>query len=192
MKLLTTTIATLLAGAVFNASAAVTLNVSNGILMGANNVNVNGVLYNVEFTDNDITTLMPPTQNFDAQAASQALLDQVFVGVYDNEPDLTNGCGFSGFCGITTLAPKDPIYDRIEYLANNYSGLISNGYSIFSDNVTGYANYSFTEAANSASDDVYYTNALWTVAAVPEPSSFAMLLMGGLAALSISRKRKCN
>lgn len=186
LKLLTKTIiATFLASVAFNTTAAVSLNVTNGILMGANNVDVDGVLYNVEFTDDDTTATMPPSTSFDARAASQALLDHVLVGEFDDKTHLTNGCGFDGFCMISTISSVDSL-DTFEYVVWNYGGAI---YGTVPDEIFTAINMT-SAASNNLSGGYTHTNARWTVTAVPEPSSVALLLVGGLTALGFSRRKK--
>lgn len=87
---------------------------SNGILMGAKGVLVEGAYYDVTFADGSCISLFSGCNqssdfNFTTQssaiAAAQAILDQVFIGIYDENPNLTFGCristGFSyGYCGV--------------------------------------------------------------------------------------------
>lgn len=89
-----------------SARAAVVLNVSGGKLVGAQNVNVLGDLYDVSFVDDTCAAVFfgcDDVTDFDfgdlasASAAAQALLDQVFVdslvfGLFDSDPNLTFGC----------------------------------------------------------------------------------------------------
>jgi len=76
-----------------------------GLLAGATGVNVGGTLYDVEFVDGscialfdgcDAITDFEFTTESAAVAASQALLDQVFLnvpqGTFDDTPFLTVGC----------------------------------------------------------------------------------------------------
>jgi hypothetical protein len=86
--------------------ASALLVVSGGILTGAKGVDVGGTLYDVEFMDGTCVALFNgcdnPATDFtfttqaDALAASQALLDQVFLdggqGNFDSTPSLTVGC----------------------------------------------------------------------------------------------------
>jgi hypothetical protein len=97
------------------------LDIRDGELFGAIGVDVNGVLYDVAFRDGTAIELYDgadentdfPFTNPDnlndaslAVAASQALLDQVFVdsslGAFDSTPNLTNGCGAPGGCSVNT------------------------------------------------------------------------------------------
>ncbi len=93
------------------ASYSALLNVNNGILLGASDVDVNGVLYDVSFIDGTCAELFSGCdQNTDfpfanpldlddgtlGTAANAALLDQVFIdsllGMFDSDPTKTNGC----------------------------------------------------------------------------------------------------
>lgn len=91
-------------------SAAETI-VTNGKLLGATGVLVNGSSYNVSFVDGTCAALFSGCdQNTDfvfqdsaaARAASQALLDQVFLGIYDTNPELTSGCSSTSTCTAFT------------------------------------------------------------------------------------------
>jgi hypothetical protein len=97
------------------------LDIRNGVLFGASEVDVNGALFDVQFKDGtcielfddcDENTDFPFTNPANLndgvllRAAMQALLDQVFVdsslGAFDNEPNLMNGCNVPGGCNIAT------------------------------------------------------------------------------------------
>ena len=92
-------------------SYAATLIVNGGILEGASDVNVNGSLYDVYFMDGSCVSLyngcddQPDflfTDNDSASAASAALLEQVFIGIYDDDPELTRGCTYDTRCRVRT------------------------------------------------------------------------------------------
>ena len=104
---------------VFGASAAsaATLNVVEGALVGASNVDVGGQLYDVEFVDGTCVALFDGCDSFSdftfqtpaaAAAASQALLNQVLLddgggaGKFDSDPELTNGCSNIFSCNVIT------------------------------------------------------------------------------------------
>jgi hypothetical protein len=82
--------------------------VVGGELFGAEDVLAGGILYDVEFLDgtsialysgcDDVSDFTFQTQT-DAEFASQALLDHVFLDgayLFDFNPELTNGCSGSG------------------------------------------------------------------------------------------------
>ena len=80
------------------AQAAVILNVDgSGQLIGAQNVDVGGTLYDVEFVDGTCIALFDACDDLSdftfttaaaAHLASTALLDQVFIGAFDDFPIL--------------------------------------------------------------------------------------------------------
>ena len=86
---------------------------TNGQLIGANGVNVDGTLYSVEFLDGTCIVLFDGCNEpsdfvfMDEAAASAAanvlsdelLLDELTT-LLDSDPSLTRGCGTSSFCGI--------------------------------------------------------------------------------------------
>lgn len=111
------------------ASATVSLIVENGILMGANNVNVDGMKYDVRFVEGSYNSLFynqPPSDFFGssekAYRASAALLDQVFIdsisGAFDTQTGLTNGC--SGGFRCRAITPYATEYGK--YVIGNFAG----------------------------------------------------------------------
>ena len=72
----------------------------DGQLMGATGVDVDGTLWDVVFDDGpwDFSsgTGLPASTKEEADLFSQALLDQVLVdsalGLFDSDPEMTNGC----------------------------------------------------------------------------------------------------
>ena len=99
------------------ASAATLIVNDSGILTGATGVNVGGTLYDVTFVDGTCIALFEGcdsvndfdfTTEADAVAASQALLDQIFLdaaqGEFDSDPGLTSGCVNTtfGVCEVWT------------------------------------------------------------------------------------------
>ena len=108
---------------------AATLNIAGGQLTGADGVDVNGTLYNVDFIDGtcvaifggcDATSDFTFTTSSDAVAAASALLEQVFLGGYDEFPEATAGCTDAIVCRVHT--PYDLISDIVLTLrADNFS-----------------------------------------------------------------------
>ena len=82
------------------ASAATLLVSPGGDLFGARGVDVGGTLYDVVFIDGSCVDAFGECDSEDdysipyagAEAFIQALLDQVFVGIYDTDPERTRGC----------------------------------------------------------------------------------------------------
>jgi hypothetical protein len=83
-------------------------------LLGATGVSVNGTLYDVTFIDGSCVALFDGcdaagdfafTLQLDAEAAAQALLDQVFIDLpapdlFDTEPEFTQGCSSALRCDV--------------------------------------------------------------------------------------------
>lgn len=128
------------------ASAAPILQVENGILTGATNIDIGGKKYDVSFIDgtcaalfNGCTGAIGPFTTYGAlNAADHALLDQVFVdgplGLFDSHPELTRGCALTTECSVLTpqvywnpgamiyafaanFSPNDP-YNRDDYIGS--------------------------------------------------------------------------
>lgn len=87
--------------------------VENGQLMGANRVDVGGILYDVKFVDGVGIDIFRDGDNVwnivlikkeNAKLAAQALLDQVLLGEFDNIPQKTNGI-YSGRSHGQILTP---------------------------------------------------------------------------------------
>ena len=88
----------------------------SGKLVGANEVMVDGALYNVQLVDGTCIDLYQGCDNinnfvFDTQAkavaASQALFDQVLINLpapntFDDDPEKLQGCTNSGICRVMT------------------------------------------------------------------------------------------
>jgi hypothetical protein len=175
-------------------AAAATLQVEGDILTGAAGVTVNTAAglktYNVEFLDGSCVTLFsncaPPgsslpafafTNEDDARVASQALFDQVFLGIFDTQPEKTRGCSFERIC--RALTPYS--------LVGNLQLMI--GADNFNDTNLLLGPFEGTRFFNPA-DQNFNTYARWTeVAVVPVPAG-ATLVLSGLVAFAGLRWRK--
>jgi len=172
------------------AANAATLNIDGGgQLLGASNVDVDGVLYDVEFLDGTCVSLFSgcdDAEDFtfsstpEANLASQALLDQVLLdsglGPFDTDPSLVNGCEDPTQCEIRTL--YGPIFPA--------NGDLSLSLAFNGDTVSGDFQVAITSTDADSSLEDFAVYARWSP--VPEPGT-GVLIGLGLAALSASRGR---
>jgi hypothetical protein len=189
-RLIAMTVASLALAFLAMPAPAATLVVNGDELEGADGVLVNGVAYNVRFVDGSCFSLyggcdalgdLPFTTQADADAASQALIDQIFIaanGAFDTDPELTAGCEEDDFCAIFT--PYGFIIPTIVQfsVAGNSPTL---------DPVLGTTGEPGLDTTDR-SDDVF---AVWERAtvAVPEPSALAVLV-GAAAGVLAGRRRR--
>lgn len=188
----------------FTTANAAVVDVDTGALMGIDDININGVLYDVDF----VAGLWHEIDGIAAQGgnpprATDFLLTsaELEIGlleikglldgsIFENTPRAVNGCN-SGTCNIQM--PYSSIgrtYDteriRITSRDNDDNVIISVGTG------TGTSSNSTVSFSTDTSRQASSTFGVWSlasVAAVPEPSTYAMLLAGGLLVLA-ARKRQ--
>ena len=180
-----------------SSAAAAATQVINGSnqLTGATGVNINGSIYTVEFVDGTCATYFggcDATSDFTfttfgaAQMAAQALLDQVLLdtagGQFDSNYTLTFGCATNGnqLCNIA-----------IPYSVPSIG--LGNTVNAANTNTTDSVNpANGSPNLNTAQDDSLVLARFTLTGSVPEPSSWAMMLLGFSAigaALRMPRKR---
>jgi len=174
-----------------NAFAA-NLIVENGQLTGATGVDVDGILYDVQFLDGFYSDTFQDESDLDttseaqARLFGQALMDQVFVdtaeGLFDSDPELTFGCGNLNECIV--WIPFDIDFNTFEVTAvlaiNRRAGAIQpEGVR----DVLGVNNY-----LNNFADDTNWVYADWQVVPVPA----AAWLFGSALGLLGWMKRRAN
>jgi hypothetical protein len=174
-------------------AAALTLVVSGDELQGADGVIVSGFEYNVRFVDGTCATLYGGcdaladfafTTEADALAASQALLDQIFIpanGPYDAEPELTEGCESIVNCSmVTPYGFLDPTTVLL-YVAVNHADADIDGAATSTDGI----NSPYLTLAGAVI-------AAWQLVGpveVPEPHALGAVLLGAGAAGAVRRRR---
>jgi hypothetical protein len=172
-----------------SAEAAILVVNGSGQLTGATGVTVNGTLYDVQLTTgtcatdfngcDDQSDFTFSTQS-DATAAAQALLDQVFIngadGNFDSNPILTAGCQGGNF-----------ICDAIVFYSPTALMLAVNGNDQAGDGVSG----PFLGVPNTGGTEFDVLARFTPAAAVPEPSTWAMMLLGfGAVGFTLRRSRQ--
>ena len=181
--------------------SAVTRITSGNTLLGANGVEVNHVLYDVRFQDGTCISLYSgcdqasdfvfPANSFDANSASNALNEQVFIDIGSQLWDSSSafapsGCTFVNSCSIITpygISGSNVLSTTFVnwYVATNTD---------FSRINTPSARSTFTTIGSTSG-----TMAVWSLAAppvtpVPEPETYALLLAGlGIVAFAARRAK---
>ena len=166
----------------------------SGQLTGANGVVIGSSVYDVAFEDGTCASIFgdcTSSSNFNfttfsqAASASQALLDQVFVdsgsGQFDTNPALTFGCSDPDGCFVTMP------YETFS------GGFYAE--EAWNTPTTDFGNVSLTVTGDFDSrnyDDHVYAFFSYVgpyVAGVPEPASWAMMLLG-FAGIGLAMRRK--
>jgi hypothetical protein len=175
-------------------ATAATLITSGGILTGATDVDVGGTLYDVQFVEGTCADVfgvcddahLDFTDMASTQTALQALLDQVFIGVYDDSSFLTFGCTGPTVC--QAISPWDVGATLNAGVAVNFGratppALQGIDTVLFGALATDYS--SVTDA------DRVFVRFTAQTASVPEPATWAMMLLGfGAIGFAMRRNRK--
>jgi hypothetical protein len=158
-------------------------------LLGADNVEVNGLYFNVRFLDGSCIALFNGCDdpedflfgsNADALAASNSLLSQVFIRgtSFDIFPQLTNGCGSQIGCDVITPFALFGT-DRVSV------------WTVLNQNDDNVDFVRFFEGASRAGDTgarILY--AVWSKPVEASAPGTAMVLLMGIAGLIVSQRRK--
>lgn len=164
-----------------------------GELLGASGITVGSFIYDVSFIDGSCTSVYSgcdETSDFtfqnlaEADSASQALIDQVFLGIYNTSPELTNGCTATDRCHVTTA------YGFTGTSVHSASARIHQSYASV---ITHSAMTTLLDQSNPSNGSAArVTFAKWSLvgpSAVPEPS-LMLLLPLALAGLFSTRRRQ--
>lgn len=192
-------------------SATVTLITDGTTLMGAENVDVNGTLYDVMFVDGILSDLYNGADensdflfyNTDAlssvdlvKAAANALNEQVFVGIYDTNPSLVNGV-YTQYSDTATAVILIPYYiNAPDSIATDSHWIVSSNYNDKSQSVWGAysADYDSSPEINAEEKDTVVF-AVWTLhetSSVPVPTTVFLLGSGLISLAGVSRKKYSN
>lgn len=174
----------------------------DGQLYGAKDVLVNGETYSVKFLDGSADDLYSDGVDFtftfttktDALAASAALLAQVFIddeqdGLFDSDPTLTNGGGYTGFIYVYTPYEIDASVSKwmnMTYALNTRAGHSEPDSTGSRDDVN--TSYDTTGMAGQ-------TYAVWSlseISSVPVPSTILLLSSGLIGLGGLKRKKYFN
>jgi len=180
---------------------------SGSDLVGATGVVVGSNIYDVEFVDGscasvysgcDEATDFTFTTLAEADQASQALLDEVLVGIYDTEPELTEGCTALDRCFVTTAYGfyllSGTTYGVDSAAARNVNTPDGSGDSISHSTMS--TTHDHSEPTNGSAARV--TFARWTLvgpasapgpANVPEPGILGLFAIGLLGVRRVARRR---
>ena len=164
---------------------AATYNVAGGELIGAFDVEVDGISYDVMFSRGSCITLFngcdsPSDFLFGDQPsalqASVALQQQVFGAgdIYDLNPQLTNGCDFFSVCYLIT--PYNTIAQLV--MLENGPGVVD---LLFNDFLNP------TLPSNTFIPAVY---AVWSVSPVPIPAAIWLFGTALIGLVGISKRSK--
>lgn len=189
------------------ATSAVTLQVNDsGQLIGATGISVrdarfDGVVsystYDVSFEEGTCSALFSGCDESSdfvltgggtalaAQYGAEALLDQVFTGAFDTSPALTYGCGAPTFCQV--IIPYEV------YLGTMFAVVAFNSTTDDGDGSTIGAygpDFDTTNGPVVFANNTVYARFSLSAAAVPEPGTWGMMLLGfGVIGMALRRKR---
>lgn len=174
---------------------------SGGQLTGATGIDVDGTLWDVVFSDGawDFSsgTGLPASTKEEADLFGQALLDQVFLdsalGLFDSDPETTNGCFNLNACQIWTPYAIDSIRAETSFSLtfNQRAGGVLDDFVRGTRGVLG--------LTGDFSDVTARVLGVWSLSptdpptdpptSMPEPGTLALLGIG-LFGMSLARRRK--
>lgn len=180
------------------ASAAELIINADGKLTGANNVVVEGTSYDVRFVDGSCQSAYGGCdQNSDftfsnssqVSNAGMALLEQVFTGRFDDDAELVFGC-LSDFGSA-----GNSCYTIIPYSLNSQFSSIFESIWVYNSPQNDFIQFHdgsvSTSSVGAAANFAVFTRSPIS-SAVPEPGTWAMMLLGFGAIGATMRRRRTN
>lgn len=177
---------------------------SNGQLVGATGVAISGVgTYDVTFLEGtciEVFSGCDEASDFDLKlpnetiAASEALLDQVFVGRYDDDPTLTYGCSDKENCVVFTPAEVFLFSHAVGYVSGTAAANTEIGNPV-NDFLAPNGDYGPLADRDLSTDDNLTGDgrrvwARWSSSArVPEPGTLTLIMVTLAGAASTYRRR---
>lgn len=166
--------------------------VSGGQLTGIQNIDVDGIFYDVEFKEGSFNSIFGTTSNLafttmpDAFLATTALLAALVDGggglQLDTNPDTIFGCEASSECYIMT-----PSSDFVNVVGNLlFAATLRNGSSEILDSDVQLFEVELTYDMSTDPDITY---ADWSLRKIPEPATLALMSLG-LAGLGFVCRKK--
>ena len=179
------------------ASATAILNVVGGQLTGAQNVQVGGALYDVQFIDDSCINVFDGCDDvsdfdfdnaLDAVAAGQALLDQVLLdgpeGLFDTDPTATSGCADAVNCFVFIpygIDNSEPLFSIPSAFVQNF---VDGGPNV---DVAGTV-LGAIPSQNQAGSPLIVWGVFTKTSEIPTPGAFWLFAVA-LTALAIARRR---
>jgi hypothetical protein len=168
-------------------------------LLGASGVSVGGSLYDVSFLEGSCAELFSGCDGLDdfqfqdaasVNLATAALLDQVFIGIYDSGAFRTAGCEPNLDMACAALVPYGGLWTGSDYVDVGYALNLNTNFLVPDSN--GVDIYT-VEDSTLADSRLVYARFTLVGAPVPEPNTWAMMLLGfGCIGMAVRRGRKTN
>ena len=176
------------------ANASLMLNVdSNGQLLGASGLDIEGELFNVQFLEGrcfDLFNECNEPSDFvfntfeEAQAAANFLADFVLLdgalGAFDSNTSLTNGCDSTILCSLLIPPPTSGFFFNPITVTNFANPSIANRVTVSVNSITAFTSTFPTDSNPLRNFDVFavFSRVEQPSTDVPEPSALSVFAIG--------------